>query len=286
MVICKRKISPLVWVSILLAFCALAWAVAELSGMANKSAADSGLASADLEMSSLETIQKPTKNPPPVDWKQEQQLRKELAKLDAEYKSVAVTAQSQASQGIDDSIRTALLAAAEKFKATSDRYADVWEKGKCITRARLARETGASRMASAELIIAGADSNKIEALNTQQDKLNEARKAYIEEAKVNQELSAEDKTALKSNLMPRAQKLVSDTAGLVTQVADLLNQIQQQASPSALVGGVSSCATTGGKSADDSVSRLLSPVTGLLSLVRGLAGNAQSLVSDITSLAE
>jgi hypothetical protein len=286
MIICKRKISPLVWVSILLAFCAIAWAVGELSGMANRSAADSGVASADLEMSSLETIQKPAKNPPPVDWKLEQQIRKEIEKLDAEYKSVAVTAQSQASQGIDDSTRTALLAAAEKFKDANDRYADVWEKGKCVTRARLAREVGASRMASAELIIAGADSNKIEALSAQQDKVNEARKAYIEEAKANQELSAEDKTALRSNLMPRAQQLVSDTANLVKQVTDLLDQVRQQADPSALVGGVSACATSGGKSADDSVSQLLSPVTGLLSLVKGLAGNAQSLVSDITSLSE
>jgi hypothetical protein len=261
--------------------------VSELSGLANKSAADSGLASADLEMSSLETIQKPAKNPPPVDWKQEQRLKKELEKLDAEYKSIAVKAQGQARQGIDDATRKALLSAAGEFKATSDQYAAVWEKGNCVTRARLAREAGASRVASAELIVAGADKNKIEALSTQQNKLSEARKAYIEEAKANQELSAEDKAALRSNLMPRAQKLVSDTANLITQVTDLLNQIRQQANPSALVGGISGCATTGGgKSAEDSVSQLLSPVTSLLSLVKGLAGNAQGLVSDITSLAE
>jgi uncharacterized phage infection (PIP) family protein YhgE len=286
MVICNRKIHPLFGLFLLLLLCAVAWAVAELSGLANKSAADSGMASADLEMSSLETIQKPAKNPPPVDWKKEQQLRKELARLDTEYKSVAAKAQRQASQGIDDSTRTALLAAAGEFKTTSDQYADVWEKGKCVTRARLAREAGASRMASAELIVAGADSKKIEALSAQQNKLNEARKAYIEEAKANQELSAQDKAALKSNLMPRAQKLVSDTGNLVAQVTDLLNQIRQQATPSALVGGISGCVTTGGKSAGDSVSQLLSPVTSLLSLVKGLAGNAQSLVSDITSLAE
>jgi hypothetical protein len=286
MIIRKRKIRPLVWVSILLAFCAIAWAVSELSGLANKSAADSGLASADLEMSSLETIQKPAKNPPPVNWTEEARLRKELARLDNEYKSIAVTAQEQARQGINDATRSALLAAAGKFKTTSDQYASVWEKGNCVTRARLAREAGASRVASAGLIVAGADKNKIEALSAQQNKLNEARKAYIAEAKANQELSAKDKAALKSNLIPKAQKLVSDTTNLITQVTDLLNQIRQQANPSALVGGVSGCATTGGKSAGDSVSQLLSPVTSLLSLVKGLAGNAQGLVSDITSLTE
>jgi hypothetical protein len=88
--------------------------------------------------------------------------------------------------------------------------------------------------------------------------------------------------------MPKAQKLVSDMGNLVTQVTDLLRQVQQQAgSPSALAGGIGGCATSGGsKSADDSVSQLLSPVTSLLNLVKGLAGNAQSLVSDITSAAQ
>ncbi|MDR1463198.1 MAG: hypothetical protein LBI68_08715 [Azoarcus sp.] len=351
MVIGKRRIHPLFGFFLLFLFCAIAWAVVELSGLANKSAADSGVASANLEMSSLETIQRPAKNPPPVDWKKEQRLKKELTKLDAEYKSIAAKAQKQASQKIDDSTREALLAAAGKFSTTSDQYADVWEKGKCITRARLAREVGASRVASAELIVAGADSDKIEALNTQQSKLNEARKAYIEEAKANQELSAQAKATLKGNLMPKALRLVSDISNLVVQVTDLLNQIRQQtanpnaliggvnanilagvanpnvlagvanpnvlagganpnvlagvASPhilvgSALVGGISACASTGG-SIDESVSQiastvgesvggsvlqLLSPVMSLLSLVKGLAENAQSLVSDITSLAE
>jgi hypothetical protein len=288
MIICNRKISLRLWAVILGLLCAVAWAVSELSGLANQSAANSGQASADLEMASIETIQKPAKNPPPVDWKEEQRLRKELAKQDAEYKTIAAKAQGQARSGIDEPTRKALLDSAAQFKTTSEQYAVVWEKGKCVTRARLAREAGASRVASADVIVAGADDAKIKALNAQQDKMNEARKAYIAEAKANQEFSAEDKAALKSSLMPRAQKLVTDTGNLVTQVTDLLRQIQQQAgNPSALVGGVAGCATSGGtKSADDSVSQLLSPVTSLLNLVKGLAGNAQSLVSDITSAAE
>jgi hypothetical protein len=287
MTISKRKISPRIWAYILLGFCAIGWAVSELSGLANKSAADSGLASADMEMSSLETIRKPAKNPPPVDWTQEARLRKELERLDDVYKKVAANAQKQSSQGVDKATSAALLAAADKFKATSDQYADVWEKGKCATRARLAREAGATRVTSAEVILAGADKNKIEALTAQQKQLNAARKAYIDEAKANQELSAEDKADLAKNLMPKAQKLVTDTANLVKQVTDLFNQVRQQANPSAMVGGLSGCATTGDKpAAEDSVSQLLSPVTSLLSLVKGLAENAQGLVSDVTTLAE
>ena len=284
----NRRVHPLLVIFILFLLCAVAWAVAELSGQANKSAADAGMASADMEMASLETISKPAKNPPNVNWEQEKRLRKELEKQDNAYKGIARKAQQQASgsKGVDNPTATALRAAAGKFNETSEKYAVVWEKGNCITRARLARETGASRVASAEVLIAGADSNKIDALNEQQDKLNDARQAYIKEAIENDEISAKDKAAMKANLTPKAQKLVSDTAGLVTQVTSLLNQVRSQATPAGLVGGLGGCAASSvsGTTSTDSAMSLLSPVTSLLSLTKGLAGNASSLLSDVNML--
>lgn len=285
----KRKIHPLLVMFIIFLLCAVAWAVSELSGQANKSAADAGMASADMEMASMDTIAKPVQAPPNIDWNQERRLKKELETLDNAYKGIAGRAQQQAGtpQGVAESTRKDLLASAAKFKDTSDRYAELWEKGNCVTRARLAREAGASRVAGAEVIASGADSGKISALNDQQDKLNAARQAYIKEAVANQELSASDKASMKTNLMPRAQKLVTDTGGLVTQVASLLDQVRSQASPAGVVGGLGGCAasTVSGTSAPaDSAADLLSPVTSLLSLAKGLAGNASSLVSDITTL--
>ena len=285
-----KRIHPLLIVFILFLLCAVAWAVAELSGQANKSAADAGMASADMEMASLETISKPEKNPPNVNWGQERRLRKELEKQDNAYKGIAAKAQRQASSpnGVDEPTAKALRASAEKFKNTSEQYAVVWEKGKCISRARLARETGESRVASAEVIIAGADSEKIDALNEQQSKLNDARQAYIQEAKENDEISDKDKAAMKANLTPKAEKLVSETGDLVMKVTSLLNDVRSQISPAGLVGGLGGCAAsaTSGTAGDpsDSVAQLLSPVTSLLSLTKGLAGNATSLLSDLNML--
>lgn len=286
----KRRVHPLLIFFILFLLCAVAWAVSELSGQANKSAADAGMASADMEMASLETISKPQETPPNVNWKQERRLRKELEAQDNAYKPLARKAQQQAgsSEGVDEPTRKAVLASAAKFKETSNKYADVWEKGDCISRARLAREAGASRVASAEVLVGGADGDKIDALNEQQGKLNEARQAYIKEAVDNNEISEKDKAAMKANLMPKAEQLVTDTGNLVTQVASLLDQIRSQVSPAGIIGGLGGCAasTAGGSSAApaDSAAELLSPVTSLLSLTKGLAGNASSLLSDITSL--
>ena len=286
----NRRIHPLLIILILFLLCAVAWAVSELSGQANKSAADAGMASADMEMASLETISKPAQTPPNVNWQQESRLRKELEKQDNAYKPLAAKAQQQAGSpnGIDEPTRKAVLASAAKFKETSDKYADVWEKGKCITRARLAREAGASRVASADVLVSGADTDKIDALNAQQEKLNEARQAYIKEAVDNNEISAKDKAAMKAALMPKAQQLVTDTGNLVTQVSNLLNQIRSQATPAGLVGGLGGCAASSASgqsaSASDSVTELLSPVTSLLSLTKGLAGSATSLLSDVTTL--
>lgn len=288
----NRRIHPLLVILILFLLCAVAWAVAELSGQANKSAADAGMASADMEMASLETITTPAQTPPNVNWNEERRLRKELERQDNAYKGVATKAQRQAStpDGVDGATAKALRASAGKFKDTSEKYAVVWEKGNCISRARLARETGASRVASAEVIIAGADSDKIDALNEQQGKLNEARQAYIEEAKANNEITEKDKAAMKANLMPKAQKLVSDTGDLVTQVVGLLDQVRAQVSPAGLIGGLGGCAASAVSGAEaapaDSAAKLLSPVTSLLSLTKGLAGNASSLLSDIASLTE
>ena len=275
-----KRIRPIWIILFLLALTVVVWAAAELSGQANKSAADAGASSADMEMASLDTI-KPSKKAPDVDWKKEQQIRKQLEDQDKAYKPLVNNARKEAdSKGIvSDPTRKQLLSAAGKFKETSYAYADVWEKGKCTTRAKLAREAGDTRVASADLIASGADSKKADALKAQQAKMNEARNIYAKEAKANDELSPADKAAIKTSVMPRAQKLVGDTAGLVTQITKLLDQVKSQASPAGLLGSLSS-------GSGSSPTSLLSPVTSLLSLAQGLASNAKSLVSDTTLLAQ
>lgn len=273
----------------LLALGALAWAAGGLSGQANKSAADAGSSAADMEMASLDTIKAPQKAPN-VDWQAEKRLRKDLERQDSDYRALVEQAKGEivSEDAVSEGTRGKLMASANEFKATSDEYAVVWEKGNCTTRANLAREAGASRVAGAELIAYGADSDKADALKAQQDKLNKARNAYVQEASANNELSAADKADIKAAVMPRAEQLVGSTGDLVSQVTGLLDQVRSQASPDALVGGVSGCAAKGGSGggADDAISSLLGPVSSLLSLAEGMFSNAQSLMSDATLLAQ
>ena len=285
-----KRIRPLWVLWALLALTAVGWAVSELSGQANKTAADAGASSADMEMASLDSI-KPSQKSPLCDWALEKQLRNKLNKLDGQYKTLVSKAQSEtASNGeVSKATGAKLLQSANEFKQTSDQYAAMWAKCDCKTRADLARETGKSRVASAELIVAGADSSKADALRAQQNKMNDARHAYAKEAADNNELSDADKAAVKASVMPRAQRLVGETGNLVMELTKLLNSIRSQATPGGIVAGVGGCASKtvgGGASSDpsDAATSLLAPVTSLLKLAEGLASNAKSLVDDTSLL--
>ena len=282
-----KRIRPLWIILALLLMAAIAIAAAELSGQANKSAADAGSSSADLEMASLETI-KPPKQGPPVDWAAERRIRQQLESQDKAYTPLVDRAKREidASGAVSGNTGKQVLAAAGKYRDTCNAYADVWAKGNCVTRAKLAREAGATRLASAELIVAGANSEKSDALADQQARMNEARNEYVKEARANDELSDQDKAAIKASVLPRAQKLITDTGDLVVRITSLVDQIRSQTSPEDLAGGISGCASTAasGGSAQDGVASLLSPVTSLLSLAKGLAVNAQSLLDDAGTL--
>ena len=274
----KKRIRPLWIVLFLLALAAIVWATNNESGQANALAANAGESSKNAEMASLDTI-KPSKKAPNVDWKKEQQIRKDLEAQDKAYTPLVEKAKGEAAAGaVSEPTRGQLLVAAKKFKDTSYTYAEVWEKGKCISRAKLAREVGDTRVASADLIAYGANSEKADALKARQASMNEARNLYAKEAKANDELSPADKAAIKSSVMPRAQKLMGETSNLVTQVTSLLSQIKSQASPGGLVRGLAGGG--GGPAA------LLSHVQSLLSLAQGLASNAKSLMADATLLSE
>ena len=286
-----KNIRPIWIVIALLLLVSIGWAVANLSGQANKSAADAGESSQDMEMASIDMI-KPSQKSPPCNWALEKKLRNELASIDKAYSTIVAKAKSEVSANgaVTAPTQKQLLDSAHKFKNTSDKYAEMWSLCNCTSRAKLASETGITRVASAEVIASGADSDKASALKAQQDRLNTARNAYTKEASENDELSATDKAAIKKSVLPRAEKLVSNATGLVGEITSLLNNIRSQASPAGLIGGVGGCAAKQGagdpNAAEDSVAGLISPVTSLLSLAEGLLTNAKSLVSDATTLSE
>lgn len=272
----------------MLALTAIAWAAGDLLGSANEQSANAGKSSSVSAFATMDTIKPQQKPAPNVDWALEKQLRNELKDLEHAYLPVADQAKAEtvADGKVSDSTRTQLLDIAHAYKDTSDKYADNWAKGNCITRANTAREAGNTLLASAELMVSEVSSEKSDALKTQQARMNDARGAYAKEAHDNNELSAADKADIKANVVPGAEMLVSNATDMVAQVFGLLDEVRTSASPAGLVGGVGGCAsksaTSGGAGAG--TAGLLGPVSSLYSLAEDLLSNAKSLLSDATLL--
>ena len=290
----RRNFNPLWVVAVFLVLGAIGWAQDNIEAQANKSAANAGTMTSNLSMASMDSIKPPQATPskpaPPVNWSQEKAVRNNLAQQEKNLNGLITRGNNeQAANGtVSSGLASQLRTAAQNYLETSQQYSKIWSDGKCVTRAKLAQEAGQAMVDSVELLIAGADGDRISAANKSQDRLNEARSEYFKEVAASGELSAADKADITRNLVPRANQLVKDAAGLVTEVTKLLDSIRSQAqsmaSPGAIVGGVTACAGGGGSGPESIATKLLSPVTNLLSLAKGIGTSAQSLLSDIALL--
>lgn len=287
----RNHFKPVWVVVILLLLGAIGWALDALEAQSNKSAANAGNLSSNLSMASMDSIKKPqataSKPAPNVDWGQEASVKKQLTDQEKALQGLVDRGnKEQAASGeVSSGLASQLRQAAQKYLDTSKQYSDIWAKGNCTTRAKLALQAGQTQFDAVEVLISGADGDKIKALNSSQDKLDEARSDYFKEVSKSGELSAADKQEILNNLVPRANQLVQDATGLISEVTGLLDQIRSQAqslaSPDNVMGTVSACAGGGGGGAENIATKLLSPVTNLLSLSKGILGSAQSLISDI-----
>ena len=272
--------------------CGLVWAVAELSGQSNKSAADAGSSAADMEMATLDPIKPSTEAT--GDANKETAIRNKIMKADNAYKSKLAQAKSETnSKGkVSPGTRDAGMTAARQYKAANDEYAAYWDSQKCGSRAQLAREVGESRMKSAEMAFNDVSSDKVNAYNKQQDRVRTAQKAYFKDAK--KDVSESDRAAIKSGVTPRLKKIGGDLTTLLSTVTGLLNQVQQQVggsmnfSPSGIGGCAQKMVSEGPSSvtaaAPEGVAELLSPLKSMLSLVQSMSGNVTGMISDINSL--
>jgi hypothetical protein len=290
----KKNFKPLWIIGILLLLGAIGWALDPLEAQSNKSAANAGSMSSDMSMASMDSIKKPqatAKKPAPnVNWGQESSVKASLTQQEKAIADLTKRANNeQASNGaVSSGLAGQLQTAGQKYLDTSKQYSEIWAAGNCKTRAKLALEAGQTQYDAIQVLIAGADSDKISALNSSQDRLNDARRAYFKEAVDNGELSAADKSQIVSSIQPRINKLVTDATGLISEVTSLLDQIRSQAgsltSPDAIVGGVTACAAGGGGGPENIATKLLSPITNLLTLSKGLLSGAQGFVSDLALL--
>jgi len=274
----------LLWTLAISLMFGLLWAALDLNGQSNKTAADAGSNAADMDMASLDSI-KP-KATSKINWKQEKALRSKIDQADSQYRKILETANAEISsaQKVSDATRDSGMTSAKSFQDASEEYAAFWDKNDGKSRAKLAREAGLSRVKSAEMALNNISKDKIEAYNTQQDSLRKAQTEYMNEAKT--DLSSADKASLKANLAPKIQKIAGNLATLMQGVTGLISQVKEQVSAGGISGAVGGCAktVTSGGSASDGVSALISPLTSLLSLVKGMTGNVQGMLSDLGTL--
>jgi hypothetical protein len=287
-----KNLNPLWVFGFVLSLAVIGWAQDAREAQANKSATDAGVSSANNVIVSLDTIKRPrataSKPAPNVNWAQEKTVRSQLASQQKSLEGLAARAKNEraGSGRISQELADQLTTAGDSYLATTQKYSEIWAQGKSATRANLALEAGKAQKAAIDVIIAGADGDKISTLNSVQSELSKARRAYLKEAASTGELSNQDKADLRKNLVPRANQLVQEATGLVNEATTLFDQIKSETqsltSKEGIVSGLSSCASGGGGGGPQNIAqKLLSPVTNLLSLTRGLASNAQELVSDI-----
>ena len=270
------------WLLALLAACGIAIAAADLAGNANKTCADAGLQGANTEMMTLDLVKQSESNP--IDWQQERKLRKAIDAQDAKYQKLVAQAQNeiQGKGSVEAATREAGLACASDFKAASETYAAFWDQNNGITRAKLARQAGEARMKNAEMTFNELDSDRVAAYNEEMDKLAQARSEYMEEAKT--DVSEQDRAAMKADLTPRINTLMTQGNTLVQNILSLIDQVKASTDSLASgdIGAITSCASTA--VSGDGPMALLSPLTSLLDLVKSFITNLQSFSSDLESL--
>ena len=270
------------WLLALLAACGIAIAAADLAGNANKTCADAGLQGANTEMMTLDLVKQSESNP--IDWQQERKLRKAIDAQDAKYQKLVAQAQNeiQGKGSVEAATREAGLACASDFKAASETYAAFWDQNNGITRAKLARQAGEARMKNAEMTFNEIDSDRVAAYNEEMDKLAQARSEYMEEAKT--DVSEQDRAAMKADLTPRINTLMTQGNTLIQNILSLIDQVKASTDSLASgdIGAITSCASTA--VSGNGPMALLSPLTSLLDLVKSFISNLQSFSSDLESL--
>jgi hypothetical protein len=284
----KRKKKLLIIGAILLV-AAIAWAASELSGQSNAMAQDAGSNSAELEMITLDTLKKPSKQPPPCDWQKEKSLRHEIEENDKQYKPLVEKAKSEmnSSGKVSDATQKKVMGQANAYKELQDQYAAMWSECNCKTRANLATNLGNTRIKSADVVVSEIDQDKLNEMSAAQEELRLARREYVNEAAEKDELSKEDKRDIQANVIPQTNKLLGTMQAFVQQVFGLMNEVQEAASQvsSAKSGGITSIFGSA-KSLLSTGPALFKKVQTLSTVSKSMLTNTQDLMSDAQTLSD
>lgn len=296
-----RRKKLLITFGLLLLAAAVVWAASELAGQVNSLAQDAGSNSAKLEMVSLQTIKKPQKTkfspgPLPCDWQKEQMIRQAMEANDAQYQTLVDKAKSEmkAMGQVSSATARSLRDSANAFMGQCEIYAQMWTACNCLTRARLTRETGNTRLKSAELVANGMDFNKLADLNDYQEQMRIARREYVQTAVEGDEISDQDREALKTTVLPQAYQVIKLMQDFVRRSEELLKKIQSSSMSAGSNGGGGGGGGghggggggggIGGGSGVREKEKLIQQTTGLLGIGDTMEINSRELQVDILAL--
>ena len=284
--IIRRHKKALMTIGLILLLAAIVWAAAELSGQANSMAQDAGSNSAELEMITLDTLKKPSKQPPPCDWQKEKQLRHKITENDAKYKELIAKTKSEvkSSGKVSEATQGEVLAQANAYRDLQNQYSSMWESCNCKTRANLAAKLGTTRIKSAAVVVSEIDQEKLDEMNAAQEEMKVARREYAKKAAANDELSEADKKDIQANVIPQISNMTTTMMKFVQEIAGLMNEVQQSAqkmtSGKSGIGGLFGAA----KSMVSTGTGLFKKVQTLSTVAQNMTKNVQDTMSDAQTL--
>ena len=284
--IIRRHQKALMAIGLILLLAAIVWAAAELSGQANSMAQDAGSNSAELEMITLDTLKKPSRQPPPCDWQKEKELRHKIAENDAKYKELIAKTKSEvkSSGKVTEPTQDEVLGQANAYNDLQDQYSSMWGACKCKTRANLATKLGTTRIKSAAVVVSEIDQEKLDEMNAAQEEMKAARREYAQKAAANDELSEEDKKDIQANVIPQINNMMTTMMKFIQEIAGLMNEVQQSAQKmtsgkdgaGGLFGAAKSMSSTG--------TGLFKKVQTLSTVANNMSKNVQDTMSDAQTL--
>lgn len=281
----NRKLrKTLLWLMLATLFAGLVWAADQLLNQADSNVQQAASIGADDEMATITATSVKPEKKDNIAWSQIKRYENQLKQNTTQYHALLQKANSekQANNGaVTDATRQQGLDSANKFNEISEQLAATWQKGNCITRAKAVRSAGKSRIANAEMAFNSLDSSNINNYNKQRSDMGDANVESLQEIKGDS--SAADIAALKANLIPQLNKMISDNTRLLSQITQLLDQIRRAAGGdvSAMAGcakGVLTGASQGGPGG------LLQPVMALLDMVKNMGSNLATTLKAVTTL--
>ena len=275
-----RKV--LLWLLLGTLAAGIVWAIGAEQAQTYKQVSNAAVTGADEEMATIETTAMVKPKDSNIDWNTINRYVRQLKQNTSEYDKLVTQAGNEKAAGaLSPATKSAGQASAQKFNQISEELAAVYEKGNCITKAKATRATGQSRLKNAEMTFNDLDAGLINDYSDQRSAMSEAGLASLQEDKTTG--SPADIAKLKAAMLPRLEKMASDTTQLLGEVTKLLDQVRQAAGGG--VGGLGGCAkqvVTGG--AADGPAGLLRPLTSLMNMLKNMGSSLASTMQAVASL--